>query len=94
MLLNLLVGNVIITWISMKVEERRVSHERLGEKFGRCLGVFYVKDGMVGSCDLDWLQHAVNVLVGLFRRYGLASNVAKSCTMKCQPGTLRVGVSE
>ena len=36
----------------------------------------------------------MNVLVGLFRRYGLAANVAKSCTMTCQPGILRLGISE
>ena len=36
----------------------------------------------------------MNVLVGLFRRYGLAVNVAKSRTITCQPGALRVGVLE
>ena len=36
----------------------------------------------------------MNVPVGLFRRYGLAANVAKSHTMMCQPGALRSGVSE
>ena len=30
---------------------------------------------MVGSQNADWLQHAMNVLVGLFRRYGLEANV-------------------
>ena len=48
--------------------------------------VFYADDGMVGSRELDWLKHAMNVLVGLFRRYSLATNVAKSCTMTYQPG--------
>ena len=36
----------------------------------------------------------MNVLVGLFRRYGLAANVAKSHTMTCQTGALRVGMLE
>ena len=43
---------------------------------------------------MDWLQNAMNVLVGLFRRYVLVENVAKSCTMTYQPGALRAGVSE
>ena len=49
---------------------------------------------MVGSHDPYWLQHAMNVRVGLFRRYGLAANVSKSLTMICQPGALRAGMSE
>ena len=36
----------------------------------------------------------MNVLVGLFRGYGLAANVAKSCTMICQPGALQMGMSD
>ena len=36
----------------------------------------------------------MNVLVGLFRRYDLASNVSKSRTMAYQFGALRAGMSE
>ena len=61
----------------MTVEDQWVDHERLGETVGRCLGVFYADDGMVGSRDADWLKHLMNILVGLFRQYGLAANVAK-----------------
>ena len=49
---------------------------------------------MVGSRDVDWLQHLMNVLFGLFRRYGLTSNIAKLCTMTCQPGALQSGMTE
>ena len=48
---NVVVDNVIITWMTMAVEDQRVDHEGLGETFGRCLGVFYSNDGMVGSQD-------------------------------------------
>ena len=68
-----------------------MDHDGMGDTVGRCLGVFYAKDGMVVSHHSDWLHHAMNVLVGLFRRYGLASNVAKSRTMIFQPGALRAG---
>ena len=40
---------------------------------------------MVESHDSEWLQHAMNILVGLFRMYGLAANIAKSLTMTYQP---------
>ena len=84
----MVVDNVIRTCLDMTVEDQRVAHDRLGETVGRCLGVFYAGNGMVGSRDSDFLQHAMNVLVGLFRRYGLVSNVSKSRTMTCQPGAL------
>ena len=35
----------------------------------------------------------MNVLVGLFQHYGLAANVAKFRSMKCQPGALKSGMS-
>ena len=49
---------------------------------------------MVGSHDSYWLQHAMNFLVKLFRRYGLAANVSKSRTITCQPGLFRAWMSE
>ena len=56
---------------------------------GRFLGVFCADDSMVGSQDVDWLQHLMNFLVVLFQCYVFASNVAKSITMMCQPEALR-----
>ena len=78
----------------MTVEDQRVAHDGLEETVGRCLGVFYADDDMVGSREPDWLQNLMNILVGLFRRYGLAANVAKSHTMTCQPGRLWSGMPE
>ena len=93
-LLNVLGDNVIIIWLPMTVEDQRVAHDGLGETVERCLGVFYSEDDMVGSRGADWMQHSMNVLVGLFRIYGLAANVANSRTMTCQPGALRSGMSD
>ena len=87
-LFNVVVDNAIRTWMAMTVEDKRVAHDRLGETVVRCLGIFYANDGMVGSRYADWLQHLMNVLVGLLRRYGLTANVAKSFTITCQPGAL------
>ena len=89
-LLNVVVDNVIRTLLAMIVEDQRVDHNGLGDTVGRCLGVFYADDSMVRSIDADWIQHLMNVLVGLFRRYGPMANVAKSCIMTCQPGALRL----
>ena len=73
-LFNVVVDNVIQTWLGMTVEDQRVDHEGLGETVGRCLGVFYAGNGMVGSRNSEWLQHTMNILVGLFIRHGLLQN--------------------
>ena len=73
--------------------DQRVYHEGLAVAVRQCLGVFYADDGMVGSRDNYWIQHSMNVMVGLFWRYGHAANVAKSRSMTYQPNTLRSGMS-
>ena len=47
-LFNGVADNFIRTWMVMTVEDQRVAHDRLGETSGRCLGVLYDNDGMVG----------------------------------------------
>ena len=71
-----------------------MAHDGLGETVGWCLGVFYAADDVVVSLNSDWLQHAMNLLVGLFRRYVMAANVTKSHTMTCHPSALQAGVLE
>ena len=89
----MVVGNFIRTWLAITVEYQKVAHNGLGEAVGRCLGVLYGHDGMFGSRDPDCLQHSMNVLVGLFQQYGVATDVSKSCSMTFQPGALRWGIS-
>ena len=91
-LFNLVVDYVIRKLLTMTVGYHSVDHNGLGEAFGRCLGVFYTDYVMVGSRDPDWLQHLMNVLVGLFWWYGRADNIAKSCLVTCQPGALSSGI--
>ena len=76
-----MVDNVIRTWLAMTVEDQRVAHDGMGDTVGRCLGLFYANNDMVGSHDLDWLQNTINILVGLVRRYVLDSNVENSSTI-------------
>ena len=92
-LFNIVVIFFIRTCLDMKVEDQRVAHNRMVEAAGSFLGVFYADESMVGSRYYEWLHHLMNVLVGLFRGYGLTSNVTKSRTMTCQTGALRSGMS-
>ena len=80
--------------LPMTVEYHRVAPGRLGKTVRRYLVVLYYNYGMVRPCDSDWLQHTMNALVRLFRMYGLAANIAKSCKITCKPGALRVGMSD
>ena len=50
----------------MTVEYKRMAHDRMREAIGRCMGLFYAGDVMVGSRYPEWLQHSMNVLLGLF----------------------------
>ena len=88
---NVLVENFIRIWLAMTVDDQRVDHNGMGETSGRCLGVFYANEGMMGSGDADRLHHSMNFLVSLFQWYYLLAKVDKSHSMTCQPGTLRSG---
>ena len=56
-------------------------------------GTVYADNGMVGLRNPEWLKGSLNVLIGLFRRYGLVINVANSKDMTCQTGSVRSGMS-
>ena len=92
-LFNVVVYNVIWTWFAMTVEDHRVVHDGFGDVFGRCLRVFCIDNNMVGSRDPDCLQHLMDFLVGLFLRYGFTYNIAKSCSITCQPSALMSEIS-
>ena len=89
-LFNVVIDNVIHTWLVLTMEDQQVTLDGLGENTHHCLGFFCDGDVMVGSRDSDWLQHLMNVLIRLFRQYGLAANVDK----KLQPSVIRLGMSE
>ena len=50
-LFNVVVDNVIRTWLEKTVEDQRVAHNGMGEVVGRYLGFFYADYRMLGSRD-------------------------------------------
>ena len=58
------------------------------------MGFFYAYDDLLGSREPEWLQGALNFLIGLFQMIGLAANIAKSKTILCQPEEIRLGIPE
>ena len=81
-------------WLYMVVEDELFDHGGLGLAVVRCMGMFYMYDGLVGLRDPEWLQGALNVIIGLFQKYGLVANVAKSKAMICQPGEIWFGMPD
>ena len=93
-LFNVVVNNVVRKWLTMTVEDQVVAQERLGLNMVRCLVVLYAYYGMIGAWYSEYLRNALNILLGLFWRYGIATHVKKSRKMTCQPGALRSDMSE
>ncbi len=51
--------------------------------------IFYVNYAYLASRDAEFLQRALDLLVSLFERVGLETNVSKAQTMICTPGRIR-----
>ena len=51
--------------------------------------IFYVDDAYLALRDPEFLQRALDVLVNLFVRVGLETNMQKTQTMICMPGRIR-----
>ena len=60
---------------------------------GRCTGEFYTNDGMILSREPEWIQGAINFLIGIVRRVVLMANVEKSETTTCQIGEIQTSMS-
>jgi hypothetical protein len=52
--------------------------------------VFYVDKGYVASCDPEFIQEALNILVETFKCISLAMNTKKIQAMICKPGKTQV----
>ena len=88
------IENVVQNWLALIVEDELFAHEGLELAVGRCLGLFYAGNVMVGSRDPEWLQVDLNVLIGLLQLYGLVWNISKYKSKTCQPKEIRYGILE
>ena len=68
-------------WLLLIVEDIGVVNDGLGYAVGCSSGMLHVDDGLLISWYLERLQGALNFLIGMLLRTGLAANVAKSKTM-------------
>ena len=93
-LFNVVVDNVVRTCMDITAKHQAVAQEVLRFNVGIFLVFFYADNGMIVEWDSEWLQNALRVLIGFFRRYGLVINIAKSRMIACQTGALRLVISE
>ena len=52
--------------------------------------IFYVDDWYIASRDPDFLQRALNMLLEIFCRTGLKTNMTKIQAMVCTPERIRI----
>ncbi len=70
-------------------EDRDYKGEEVAEYMATFFALFYVNDAFLASWDAGFLQHALTLLVDLFKRVGLQVNTSKTQTMICTPGRIR-----
>ena len=76
------------------MEGKLVVYKVMGLAVGWCLGLFYANNSMVRSWDPKWLQGFLNMLIGIFQRYVLVTNVSKSKAVTFHPGEIQSSMSE
>jgi len=84
-LFNILLDAVIRHWLTLVVNDNGIVTDGFGPTVGERMALFYADDGLLSSTDHQWLQQALDVLIGLFRRMGLQTNAAKTKTMTTFP---------
>jgi hypothetical protein len=59
-------------------EDRDYEEEEVADYMATFFAIFYVDDAFLASRDAGFLQHALTLLVDLFRRVGLQANTIKA----------------
>jgi hypothetical protein len=87
---NIIVDVVVHEWM-------RLMRETIGDAEGKlvkCIvglfAVFYIDDGYIASCNAEFLQEALNILIKTLKHVGLAMNMKKTQAMICTPGRIWV----
>ena len=83
-LFNVVVDTVIRHFM-MIVAEKSVGPEVFDRTVQRMASFFYAGDGLLALTQPEWLQWVFDVLMDLFERVGLKTNVQKMIRMEFQP---------
>jgi hypothetical protein len=87
-LFNIMVDPVAREWLRELREGGDYAVWELDELMSTFFAI-YVDDTYLASRDAEFLQCVLDLLVSLFERVGLETNVSKTQTMICTPGRIR-----
>ena len=87
-LFNIIDDAVVHEWMRIMRETLDGSDGKLAARVEALFAIFYVDDGYIASKDAEFLQEALDILVEMFLRVGLATNTKKTQAMTCTPGTI------
>ena len=85
MILNIMVDLVVRAVLDV-VYRPQEDHHVLEWVAGKQNIIFYANDGRIAGRDHVWFQDAMLVMVAIFRRIGLETNLENTKTMVCTPG--------
>jgi hypothetical protein len=85
-LFNILVNAGAREWVQQLREESELEEAVITELMAAFFAIFYVDDAYLASRDPEFLQQALDILVGLFAGVGLETIMKKTQTMICTPG--------
>ena len=88
-LFNILVDAVAREWFRQLREEGDYEEAELDDLMSTFFAIFYVNDAYLALWDADFLQRALDIVVGLFEWVGLQTNTQKMQAMICTPGRIR-----
>ncbi len=89
-LFNIVVDAVVREWMQLMRAMINDADGDLAKRITGLFAVFYIDDGYIASCDAEFLQEALEILVETFKRVSLATNTKKTQAMICTPGKIRV----
>ena len=78
---------IVCHWVGL-VSKNKVISDGFGCTVEEEAEFFYAYDGTIASTNLMWPQWSFVMLIGLFEIFRLRTNVVKTVTMICHPGTL------
>ncbi len=93
-LFNVLVNDVAWEWLQELQEGSALKPDKIDHLMATFFAIFYVNDAYLASCDPDFLQRALDVIVSLFSCVGLKINTQKMQKMICTPGRIRIQLPE
>ncbi len=87
-LFNIIVNTVVHEWMQLMCKTLDYVEGNLAEHIRGLFVVFYVNNRYIASCDAEFLQEALDILVKTFKCAGLATNTKKTQAMICTSGKI------